>query len=51
MFQGTMIDELISSVERVEQRARERQEKEAADLNFSQITFRKMQWRESSEVA
>jgi hypothetical protein len=28
MFQGTMIDELISTVERVEQKARQRQEQD-----------------------
>ncbi len=30
MFQGTMIDELISTVERVEQKARKEQEQVAA---------------------
>lgn len=50
MFQGTMIDELIQSVERAEQNARERQQKEA-EQNLRVIPFRSAELRQAIEVA
>ncbi|HEX2327927.1 MAG TPA: hypothetical protein VHN74_04345 [Candidatus Angelobacter sp.] len=50
MFQGTMIDELIQSVERAEEKARERRQKEA-ELSLRVIPFRSAELRQSIEVA
>ena len=51
MFQGTMIDELINTVERVEQKTRQRAEREAAEMNLQSFPMYRMNWRESTEVA
>jgi len=48
MFQGTMIDELISTVERVEQKARKEQEQVAAPPvpEAWEYPVRRVEWRE-----
>jgi len=51
MLQGTMIDELIQSVERAEQKARERQQKEAAEVDMRNFPLQMMNWRQVTEVA
>ena len=51
MFQGTMIDELIQSVERAEQRAREQQQKQAADMDMRRFPLHMVNWRQVTEVA
>ena len=40
MFQGTMIDELISTVERVEQKARQRQDEQQQNTAPQPQTWR-----------
>jgi len=50
MFQGTMIDELIQSVERAEQRVRE-QQKQAADMDMRRFPLHMVNWRQVTEVA
>jgi hypothetical protein len=49
MFQGLTIEELINSVERVEQKTRQQQN--SAETNFERYPLRQMQWREAIEVA
>ena len=49
MFQGTMIEELINSVERAEQNARERENAVARELRA--YPLQRMQWHEVIEVA
>ena len=49
MFQGTTIEELINSVERAEQNARERENAMARELR--PYPFQRMQWQEVIEVA
>jgi hypothetical protein len=51
MFQGTTIDELIRTVERAEQSARQREEKSAAEINLQSFPVYKMNWRAATEVA
>jgi hypothetical protein len=51
MFQGTMIDELIQSVERAEQRAREQQQKQAAEMDMRRFPLHTVNWRQVTEVA
>lgn len=51
MFQGTMIDELINAVERAEQKTRQREKREAAEMNLQPFSMYRMNWRESTEVA
>lgn len=51
MLQGTMIDELIQSVERAEQKSRERQQKEAAEMDMRNFPLHMMNWRQVTEVA
>jgi hypothetical protein len=51
MFQGTMIDELIQSVERAEQRVREQQQKQAADIDMRRFPLHMVNWRQVTEVA
>jgi hypothetical protein len=50
MFQGTMIDELIQTVERAEQNARWQKET-AAEVNLQSFPIYKTNWREVIEVA
>lgn len=49
MFQGLTIEELISSVERVEQKARQQQT--SAETKFERYPVQQMHWREAIEVA
>ena len=49
MFQGMTIEELINSVERVEQKARE--EQKTAAFDFYEYPLRRMEWKEQVEVA
>jgi hypothetical protein len=49
MFQGMTIEELINSVERVEQKTREEQKATASDLH--EYPLRRMEWKEMVEVA
>jgi hypothetical protein len=49
MFQGLTIEELINSVERVEQKARQQQT--SAETKFERYPLQQMQWREAIEVA
>jgi hypothetical protein len=49
MFQGLTIEELINSVERVEQKTRQQQT--SAETNFERYPLHQMQWREAIEVA
>ena len=51
MFQGRMIDELIQSVERAEQRVREQQQKQAADMDMRRFPLHMVNWRQVTEVA
>jgi hypothetical protein len=51
MFQGTMIDELIQSVDRAEQRVREQQQKQAADMDMRRFPLHMVNWRQVTEVA
>jgi hypothetical protein len=51
MFRGTMIDELISTVERAEQNARRQQEQNASGALNGDHPVRRMEWQEISEVA
>ena len=51
MFQGTMIDELIQSVERAEQRVRAQQQKQAADMDMRRFPLHMVNWRQVTEVA
>jgi hypothetical protein len=51
MFQGTMIDELIQSVERAELRVREQQQKQAADMDMRRFPLHMANWRQVTEVA
>lgn len=52
MFQGTMIDELISTVERAEQNARKQQEQNApAATPVWNYPTSGLEWRGISEVA
>ena len=52
MFQGTMIDELISTVERAEQNARQQQNQNApAALHAWDHPVAGAEWRGISEVA
>jgi hypothetical protein len=51
MFQGTMIDELIQSVERAEQHAREQQQKQAAEMDMRRFPLHMANWRQVIEVA
>ena len=51
MFEGTMIDQLIQSVERAEQKARERQQKEAAEMKVQGFPLQTVNWRQVTEVA
>jgi hypothetical protein len=51
MMQGTMIDELIKSVERAEQKAREQQQKQAAEIDMRNFPLHMMNWRQVTEVA
>jgi hypothetical protein len=51
MFQGTTIDELIKTVERAEQSARQQEEKSAAEMNLQSFPIYKMNWRTATEVA
>ena len=51
MFQGTMIDELIQSVELAEQRVREQQQKQAADMDMRRFPLHTVNWRQVIEVA
>jgi hypothetical protein len=51
MLQGTMIDELIQSVERAEQRVREQQQKEAAQMDMRRFPLHMANWRQVIEVA
>jgi hypothetical protein len=51
MLQGTMIDELIQSVERAEQRVREQQQKEAAQIVMLRFPLLMANWRQVIEVA
>ncbi len=47
MFQGTMIDELIQSVERAEQNARKQQEQAAPPaLKVGNYPVRRIEWRQ-----
>ena len=48
MFRGMTIEELIQSVERAEQHARESSE---LNVNFSEYPVRRMEMRELVEVA
>jgi ABC-type branched-subunit amino acid transport system ATPase component len=49
MFQGLTIEELINSVERVEQKTRQQQT--SAETKFERYPLHQMQWREAIEVA
>jgi hypothetical protein len=49
MFQGMTIEQLINSVERVEQKARDEQKTTAFDLH--EYPLRRMEWKEMVEVA
>lgn len=49
MFQGMTIEELINSVERVEQKTRE--EQKATSFDFHEYPVRRMEWKELVEVA
>jgi hypothetical protein len=49
MFQGLTIEELINSVERVEQKTCQQQN--SAETKFERYPLRQMQWREVIEVA
>jgi hypothetical protein len=49
MFQGLTIEELINSVERVEQKARQQQT--SAETKFERYPVQQMHWREAIEVA
>jgi len=51
MIQGTMIDELIKTVERAEQKAREQQQRQAAEMDFERFPLHIMNWRQVTEVA
>jgi hypothetical protein len=51
MFQGTMIDELIQSVERAEQKARERQRQTTAEMDLQRFPLHMVNWRQVTEVA
>jgi hypothetical protein len=51
MFQGTMIDELIQAVERAEQKTREQQRRQAADMDFERFPLQMTNWRQVTEVA
>ena len=51
MFQGTMIDELIQTVERAEQKAREQQHRQAAEMDFERFPLHMANWRQVTEVA
>lgn len=51
MLQGTMIDELIQSVQRAEQNARERQQKQAAEMDMRNFPLQMLNWRQVTEVA
>ena len=51
MFQGTMIDQLIQSVERAEQKAREQQQKTTADMAMRRFPLHMVNWRQVTEVA
>jgi hypothetical protein len=47
MFQGTMIDELIQSVERAEQNARKQQEPVTTSaFNLNQYPVHRIEWRQ-----
>ena len=50
MLQGTMIDELIQTVERAEQNARE-QHRQAAEMDFERFPLHMTNWRQVTEVA
>jgi hypothetical protein len=51
MFQGLTIEELINSVERVEQKTRQQQTSTSAETKFERYPLQQMQWREAIEVA
>lgn len=52
MFQGTMIDELISTVERAEQNARQQQDQTASPASTAwTYPLGRMEWRGFTEVA
>lgn len=52
MFQGTMIDQLIQSVERAEQNAHKQQEQTAPPVfNLNDYPVRRIEWRQTTEVA
>lgn len=55
MFQGTMIDELISTVERAEQNARQQQDQTASPASPASTAWTyplgRMEWRGFTEVA
>lgn len=52
MFQGTMIDQLIQSVERAEQKAHEQQQqKTTADMDMRRFPLHMVNWRQVTEVA
>jgi hypothetical protein len=51
MFQGTMIDELIQTVERAEHKAREQQQRQAAEMDLERFPLHMTNWRRVTEVA
>lgn len=51
MFQGTTIDELISSVERAEEHARQQRQDDPMALSFRQVPLQRTEWQELIEVA
>lgn len=51
MFQGTTIDELIQCVERAEQNARQRQQRESVDRELERLPLNVLNWRQVPEVA
>ena len=51
MFPGTMIDELIQTVERAERQAREQQHRQAAEMDLERFPLHMTNWRQVTEVA
>lgn len=51
MFQGNTIDELIQCVERAEQNARQRQQKESLEMEIERLPLNVLSWRQVPEVA